>query len=65
MWAKKCKSYTAKYGTYLSGIESKNQTKQTRRSETESWVLRAFQWLPDGKGSRGTDEEERGLSTNR
>ena len=28
--------------TYLSTIESKNQTKQTRRAETESWIQRAF-----------------------
>ena len=34
--------------TYLSTIESKKQTKQTRRTETESW--RMFGWLPDGRG---------------
>ena len=34
----------------LSTIESKKQTKQTRRTETESWILRAFGWLPDGRG---------------
>ena len=28
--------------TYLSTIEPKNQTKQTRRTETESWIWRAF-----------------------
>ena len=28
--------------TNLSTIESKKQTKQTRRTETESWVQRAF-----------------------
>ena len=28
--------------TYLSTIESKNQTKQTRRTEIESWVQRIF-----------------------
>ena len=33
--------------TYLSTIESKKQTKQTRRTETESWIWRR---LPDGKG---------------
>ena len=36
--------------TYLSTIESKKQTKQTRRTETESWIQRAFRWLPDGSG---------------
>ena len=28
--------------TYLPTIESKKQTKQTRRTETESWIWRAF-----------------------
>ena len=28
--------------TYLSTIESKNQTKQTRRTETQSWIQRAL-----------------------
>ena len=28
--------------TYLSTIESKKQTKQTRRTKTESWILRTF-----------------------
>ena len=40
---------------YVSTIESKKQTKQTRRTETESWIQRAFSWLPDGRrvwGSR-------------
>ena len=36
--------------TYLLTIESKQQTKQTRRTETESGTLRAFRWLPDGVG---------------
>ena len=27
---------------YLSAIESKKQTKQTRRTETDSWMQRAF-----------------------
>ena len=27
--------------TYLSTIESKNQTRETRRTETESWIWRA------------------------
>ena len=28
--------------TYLSAIGSKKQTKQRRRTETESWTQRAF-----------------------
>ena len=28
--------------TYLSTVESKKQTKQTRRTETEPWIRRAF-----------------------
>ena len=28
--------------TYLSAIESKKQTKPTRRTDTESWIWRAF-----------------------
>ena len=32
--------------TYLSTIESKKQTKQTR-TETESWMQRTVWWLPD------------------
>ena len=28
--------------TYISTIESKKQTKQTRRTETESWIQEAF-----------------------
>ena len=28
--------------TYLSTVESKKQTKQTRRTETESWIQRVF-----------------------
>ena len=28
--------------TYLSKIESKKQTKQTRRTERESWMWRVF-----------------------
>ena len=38
--------------TYISTIESKKQTKQTR-TETESWIWRVFLWLPDGRGLRG------------
>ena len=47
--------------TYLSIIESKKQTKQTRRTETEPWIRRAYWWLPDGRGSGGMGEEVRGL----
>ena len=51
--------------TYLSTIESKKQTKQTR-TETESWIQRTFLWLPDGSGVGGVGEEVRALrSTNR
>ena len=35
--------------TYLSTTESKKQTKQTRRMETELWKHRTFRWLPDGR----------------
>ena len=28
--------------TYLSTIKSKKEIKQTRRTETESWIQRAF-----------------------
>ena len=34
---------------YVSTIESKTQTKQTRIIEIESWIQRAFSWLPDGR----------------
>ena len=34
---------------YISTIENKKQTKQTR-AETESWIPRGFWWLPDGRG---------------
>ena len=50
--------------TYLSTLESKKQTKQTRRTETESWVeniLMVARWKCGRMG-----EEVRGLrSTNR
>ena len=36
--------------TNLSTIESKKQTKQTRRTGTESWIWRPAGWLPDGSG---------------
>ena len=29
------------------------QTKQTRRTETESWIQRVFCWWPDGSGAWG------------
>ena len=32
---------------YLSTIEYKKQTKQTRRTETESWIWRTFYLLTD------------------
>ena len=52
--------------TFLSTVESKKQTKQIKRTETESWIPRAFWWLPDGGKYSGMDEEVRGLrSTNR
>ena len=52
--------------TYLWTIESKRQSNQTRRTETESWIQRAFSWLPNGKGYGGMGEEVRGLrNTNR
>ena len=35
--------------TYLSTIESKKQTKQTRRTETESLIWGGFGRLPDGQ----------------
>ena len=47
-------------------LNLKKQTKQTRRTETESWTQRAFLMVPDGKGCGGIGEEARGLrSTNR
>ena len=50
----------------LSTIKSKKQTKQTKRTETESWLQRTFWWLPDGRGYEGMGEEMRGLkNTNR
>ena len=46
--------------TYPSTIESKKQTKQTRRTETDSWMWRALSWLPDGRGYKVMDAEVRG-----
>ena len=51
--------------TNLSTIESNKQTKQTRRTETESWKWKMFGWLPDGRGYGGMGEEVRGLRTNK
>ena len=40
-------------------------SKQEKQRQNESWVWRAFQWLPDGKGLGAMSEEVRGLrSTN-
>ena len=40
---KKIKTMNNKINKYLSTIESKKQTNQTRRTETESWIqTRAF-----------------------
>ena len=36
--------------TYLSTVESKKQTKQTRRTETQLWIQRVFRWLQDLRG---------------
>ena len=36
--------------------------KNKLRTETESWIQRAFWWLPDGSGYGGIGEEVRGLS---
>ena len=52
--------------THLSTTESKKQTKQTKRTETEPWVQRLFWMLPDGKDWGRMGENVRGLrSTNR
>ena len=52
--------------TFLSTIESKKQTKQTRKTKAESWIWRAFRWLPDARDCEGMGQEVRGLrSTNR
>ena len=51
---------------YLSTVESKRQTKQTRRTETESWIRRAFDGYQMARGCWRMGEEVRGLrSTNR
>ena len=43
----------------LSKIESKKQTKQTSRTETESWMWRSYGGLSVGRGKR----ENRGKGT--
>ena len=45
---------------HLSTIESKKHTKQ-RRTETESWIRRAFDGARWEGVCRGMDEEVRGL----
>ena len=46
--------------TYPSTIESRKQTKQIR-TETESWIQRMFQWLPDGGRVRGMGRKGKGI----
>ena len=47
--------------TYLSIIESKNQNKQTSKTETESQIQRIFWWLSHKRGVRGMDEKGKGI----
>ena len=47
--------------TYLSIIEPKKQTKRTRRTETESWIQRAFDSCQMGGRCGGMGEGVRGL----
>ena len=42
-------NYKMAKNTYLSTIKSKKQTKQTKRTETGSWIQGAFGWLPVGR----------------
>ena len=35
--------------TYLSTIEPKKETRETRKTETELWIQRIISWLPDGR----------------
>ena len=52
--------------TYPSKIESKKQTKQTRRTETEPWIWEHFDGCQMGGGHGGMGDEVRELrSTNR
>ena len=46
---------------YLSTSDSKKQTKQTRRTETESWIQREFWWLPDVGGLGGNEWRGEGI----
>ena len=46
-------------------MESKTQTKQTSRTETESLIWRTFGWLPDRRCVWGNRGKKKGLkSTN-
>ena len=46
-------------------MESKTQTKQTSRTETESLIWRTFGWLPDRRWVWGNRGKKKGLkSTN-
>ena len=47
--------------TCLSSVESKKQTKQTRRTETESWIQRVFDGCQMGEGCGGMGEEVKEL----
>ena len=40
--------------TNLSTIKFKKKIKQTRRTETESWIWKSFWWFSDGRGLLGT-----------
>ena len=42
--------------TYLLIIASKQQTKQTRRTETESWILECFDGYMMGEGCKEMGE---------
>ena len=61
----KAKKNKMAMNTYLSTIESKNQTKQTRRTEIESLTQRTFGWFPGGGGGGRMGEEVRELNTSR
>ena len=50
---------------YLLTITSKNQNKQTSRTETELKMQKTFWWLPDGKEVGGMSKKVKGRSTNR
>ena len=42
---------TMAINSQISAIESKKQTKQTSRTETESQIWRSFGWLPVVRGN--------------